>query len=193
MEILLVEDNPADARLTAEVWRDAVVRNRLHVVPDGEEAITFLRREGKYATVARPDVNLPKTDGREVLSAIKQDPDLKAIPVVVLSSSEAEQDIREAYEHHANCYITKPVGLEPFEKACGCHRDPARRHGPHLYLKFRDANGHATSLYVPRAQAAAARRAVQAWSALWDTSVAVGALNRQALRTRVRRKPGAGD
>jgi hypothetical protein len=77
--------------------------------------------------------------------------------------------------------------------ACGCHRDPARRHGPHLYLKFRDADGHATSLYVPRAQATAARRAVRAWSALWDTSVAVGALNRQALRTRVRRKPGAGD
>jgi hypothetical protein len=75
--------------------------------------------------------------------------------------------------------------------SCGCHRDPARRHGPHLYVKFRDADGRATSLYVPRAQAAAARRAVQAWRALWETSVAVGALNRQALRTRVRRKPRA--
>lgn len=75
--------------------------------------------------------------------------------------------------------------------SCGCHRDPARRHGPHLYLKFRDPDGRATSLYVPRAQAAAARRAVQAWRALWDTSMAVGHLNRQALRTRLRRKPGA--
>jgi hypothetical protein len=75
--------------------------------------------------------------------------------------------------------------------SCGCHRDPARRHGPHLYLKFRGADGRATSLYVPRAQAATARRAVQAWRALWDTSVAVGELNRQALRARARRKPGA--
>lgn len=75
--------------------------------------------------------------------------------------------------------------------SCGCHRDPARRHGPHLYLKFRDADGRATSLYVPRAQAAAARRAAQAWSALWDTSMALGHLNRQALRTRLRRKRGA--
>jgi Family of unknown function (DUF6788) len=75
--------------------------------------------------------------------------------------------------------------------SCGCHRDPARRHGPHLYLKFRDPEGRATSLYVPRAQAAAARRAVQAWHVLWDTSVVVGHLNRQALRTRWRRKPGA--
>jgi hypothetical protein len=75
--------------------------------------------------------------------------------------------------------------------SCGCHRDPARRHGPHLYLKFRDLDGRATSLYVPRAQAATVRRAVQAWRDLWDTSVAVGDLNRQALRTRLRRKPGA--
>jgi hypothetical protein len=75
--------------------------------------------------------------------------------------------------------------------SCGCHHDPARRHGPHLYVKFRDADRRATSLYVPRAQAAAARRAVQAWSALWETSVAVGELNRQALRTRVRRPPRA--
>jgi hypothetical protein len=75
--------------------------------------------------------------------------------------------------------------------SCACHRDPARRHGPHVYLKFRDPEGRATSLYVPRTQAAAARRAVQAWSALWDTSVVVGHLNRQALRTRLRRKPGA--
>jgi len=76
--------------------------------------------------------------------------------------------------------------------SCGCHRDPARRHGPHLYLKFRDPEGRATSLYVPRAQAAAARQAGQAWSALWDTSMALGHLNRQALRTRLRRKRGAG-
>jgi chemotaxis family two-component system response regulator Rcp1 len=119
VEILLVEDNPGDVRLTMEALRDGKVRNRLHVVDDGEKAMAFLRRQGGYPTAPRPDVilldlNLPRKDGREVLTEIKQDPDLKRIPVVVLTSSEAEQDILRAYNLHANCYITKPVDLEKF-------------------------------------------------------------------------------
>lgn len=119
IEVLLVEDNPGDVRLTREALRDGKVHNNLSVVPDGVEALAFLRREGKYADVPRPDVilldlNLPKKDGREVLEDIKADPALRRIPVVVLTSSEAERDIAQAYALHANCYITKPVDLDQF-------------------------------------------------------------------------------
>jgi two-component system, chemotaxis family, response regulator Rcp1 len=119
IEILLVEDNPGDVRLAVEALRDAKVRNQLHAVADGVEAIAFLRRQGRYAGVPRPDLilldlNLPRKDGREVLAEIKQDADLKRIPVVILTSSAAEQDILQAYNLHANCYITKPVDLDQF-------------------------------------------------------------------------------
>jgi two-component system, chemotaxis family, response regulator Rcp1 len=119
IEVLLVEDNPGDVRLTREALRDGKVHNNLSVVPDGVEALAFLRREGKYADAPRPDVilldlNLPKKDGREVLEDIKADPALQRIPVVVLTSSEAERDIAQAYALHANCYITKPVDLDQF-------------------------------------------------------------------------------
>ncbi|MGA2656177.1 MAG: response regulator [Verrucomicrobiota bacterium] len=118
-EILLVEDNPGDARLTRETWKESKLLNHLSVVADGAEAMAFLRREGKYANVAHPDLilldlNLPKKDGREVLAEIKADEQLRRIPVVVLTTSDAEQDILKTYELHANCYITKPVGLEQF-------------------------------------------------------------------------------
>lgn len=119
IEVLLVEDNPGDVRLTREALREGKVRNNLHTVPDGVEALAFLRREGKYAAVPRPDLilldlNLPKKDGREVLGAVKADASLRTIPVVVLTSSQAEQDIARAYDLHANCYITKPVDLDQF-------------------------------------------------------------------------------
>jgi chemotaxis family two-component system response regulator Rcp1 len=119
VEILLVEDNPGDVRLTIEALKDAKVRNNLHVAKDGVEAMAFLRQEGEYADVPRPDVilldlNLPKKDGREVLAEIKADPDLKRIPVVVLTVSQAEEDILKTYNLHANCYITKPVDLDQF-------------------------------------------------------------------------------
>lgn len=119
MEILLVDDNPADVRLTAEAFKEARVQNHLHVAEDGVEAMAFLRREGKYAQAVRPDVilldlNLPKKDGREVLAEIKADDHLRRIPVVVLTTSEAEQDIVKAYGLHANCYISKPVDLDKF-------------------------------------------------------------------------------
>ena len=119
IEILLVEDNPGDVRLAVEALRDAKVANRLHVAEDGVEAMSFLRREGRYADVPRPDLilldlNLPRRDGREVLAEIKQDVDLKRIPVVVLTSSAAEQDVVQAYNLYANCYITKPVDLDQF-------------------------------------------------------------------------------
>jgi len=119
IEVLLVEDNPGDVRLTVEVFKDAKVRNKLHVVEDGVEALAFLRREGKYAKTPRPDLvlldlNLPRKDGREVLAEIKADEALKRIPVVVLTISQAERDILRTYELHANCYITKPVDLEQF-------------------------------------------------------------------------------
>ena len=117
IEILLVEDNPADARLTREALREGFVANHLHHVVDGVEALAFLRREGKYAGAPTPDIilldlNLPRKDGREVLSELKQDPKLGLIPVVVLTTSEAEQDILKSYELHANCYITKPVEFD---------------------------------------------------------------------------------
>ena len=119
IEVLLVEDNPGDVRLTREALRDGKVQNNLSVVPDGVEALAFLRRQGKYAAAPRPDLilldlNLPKKDGREVLEDIKADPALQRIPVVVLTSSEAERDIAQAYALHANCYITKPVDLDQF-------------------------------------------------------------------------------
>lgn len=119
IEILLVEDNPGDVRLAVEALRDAKVSNNLHVVEDGVKAMSFLRREGQYASVPRPDLilldlNLPRKDGREVLAEVKQDADLKCIPVVILTSSAAEQDVLQAYNLHANCYITKPVDLDRF-------------------------------------------------------------------------------
>jgi CheY-like chemotaxis protein len=121
IEILLVEDNPGDVRLTQEAFKEGKVRNNLSVVNDGIEALTYLRQEGQYANALRPDVilldlNLPKKDGREVLAEIKQDLNLRRIPVVILTTSEAEQDILKTYNLHANCYITKPVDLERFIK-----------------------------------------------------------------------------
>ncbi|HXG31271.1 MAG TPA: response regulator [Thermodesulfobacteriota bacterium] len=119
IEILLVEDNPGDARLAQEALKEGKMNNNISVVRDGVEALAFLRQEGKYAEAPRPDIilldlNLPKKDGREVLAEIKEDPDLKRIPIVVLTTSEAEQDILKAYNLHANCYITKPVDLDQF-------------------------------------------------------------------------------
>jgi two-component system, chemotaxis family, response regulator Rcp1 len=118
-ELLLVEDNPGDVRLTMEALKEAKVINNLSVVKDGEEAMAVLRRQGKYANAPRPDLvlldlNLPKKGGLEVLAEIKQDPDLKQIPVVVLTTSQAEQDVLRTYELHANCYIVKPVDLNQF-------------------------------------------------------------------------------
>lgn len=117
VEILLVEDNPGDARLTRDALAHSDVPNTLHLARDGEEAIAFLRREPPFTTVPAPDLilldlNLPRLDGREVLHDIKSDPALKHIPVVVLTSSQAEEDILRSYRLHANCFITKPVDLE---------------------------------------------------------------------------------
>jgi len=119
VDILLVEDSPADVRLTQEALHEAKVLNTLHVVRDGVEALAFLRKEGQYAGSPRPklillDLNLPKKDGREVLAEIKQDEKLKRIPVVVLTTSKAEEDIVRTYNLHANAYITKPVELTQF-------------------------------------------------------------------------------
>ncbi|MDB4985061.1 MAG: Two-component system response regulator [Myxococcaceae bacterium] len=119
IEILLVEDNAADVRLTQEALREGKVRNRLTVARDGEEALELLQRRGSHASATRPDLilldlNLPRRDGREVLAAIKSDDELKRIPVVVLTTSSAETDILRSYDLHANCYITKPVDLEQF-------------------------------------------------------------------------------
>ncbi len=117
--ILLVEDNPGDVLLTEEALQEGKVCNDLYVAEDGMEAIAFLRREGKYEDMPRPDVilldlNLPRMDGREVLAEIKADPDLKRIPVVILTTSSADEDILKSYDLHANCYITKPVDLDQF-------------------------------------------------------------------------------
>jgi CheY-like chemotaxis protein len=119
VEILLVEDNPADVRLTREVLEEGDEPTRLNVVGDGEEAMMFLRRQGPYAHCARPslvllDLNLPKKDGREVLAELKSDAELRRIPVVVLTTSGAESDISRSYELHANCFITKPLDLDDF-------------------------------------------------------------------------------
>jgi chemotaxis family two-component system response regulator Rcp1 len=121
IEVLLVEDSPGDVRLTQEAFKDAKVHINLQVVSDGAEAMAFLGREGKYANVLRPDLilldlNLPKKDGREVLAELKGSPDLKSIPVVILTTSASHADIQGSYQHHANCYITKPVDLEGFLK-----------------------------------------------------------------------------
>ena len=121
IEILLVEDNPGDARLTIEAMREAKVRNRMHVVEDGVEAMAFLRRQGRFGEAPRPDLilralNLPRKDGREVLAEVKADPALKRIPVVILTTSRAEEDVLRAYDLHANCYVTKPVDLAQFMK-----------------------------------------------------------------------------
>jgi CheY-like chemotaxis protein len=119
IEILLVEDNPGDVRLTVEGLKEGKVKNNLSVVENGVEALAFLRKQGKYTDAVRPDLilldlNLPKKDGREVLEEIKADEQLRHIPVVVLTTSQAEQDILKAYSLHANCYITKPVDLDQF-------------------------------------------------------------------------------
>jgi len=118
-EILLIEDNLGDIRLIKEAFKEGKVINRVSVVEDGEAAMAFLRREGPYADAPRPDLilldlNLPKKDGREVLAEIKADDDLKRIPVVILTTSRAEEDILRTYNLHANCYVTKPVDLEQF-------------------------------------------------------------------------------
>ena len=119
VEILLVEDNPGDVRLTLEAFKENKMHNNLHVVGDGVEALAFLRREDQYADVPRPDLilldlNLPKKDGREVLTDIKDDENLRRIPVVILTTSRAEEDILKTYDLHVNCYITKPVDLDEF-------------------------------------------------------------------------------
>jgi two-component system, chemotaxis family, response regulator Rcp1 len=119
LEILLVEDNPADVRLTEEAFREGKIHNTLVVARDGVEAMDFLYRRGKYADAVRPDLilldlNLPRKDGREVLAEIKADPDLRRIPVVVLTTSRAEMDIVRSYNLHANCYVVKPVDLDQF-------------------------------------------------------------------------------
>lgn len=118
-DILLVEDNPGDARLAVEALKEGRMSSRLEVVVDGVEAMSFLRREDKFANAPRPhlvllDLNLPRKDGRQVLAEMKADPDLRRIPVVVLTTSQAEQDIARSYDLHANCYITKPVDLDRF-------------------------------------------------------------------------------
>jgi two-component system, chemotaxis family, response regulator Rcp1 len=120
IQVLLVEDSPGDVRLTQEAFRDANPSIRLHVAPDGVEAMAFLRQQGKYLGAPRPDLilldlNLPKMDGREVLAHIKEDDDLKTIPTVILTTSDAEADIVKSYELQANCYLTKPVQLDAFE------------------------------------------------------------------------------
>jgi two-component system response regulator len=119
VEILLVEDNPGDVRLVQEAFKEVKLCNRLSVVGDGEKGIAFLKKEGIYHDAPHPDLilldlNLPKMDGRELLEQIKQCPELRAIPIVVLTSSKSEEDIAKSYELHANCYITKPVGLDQF-------------------------------------------------------------------------------
>jgi chemotaxis family two-component system response regulator Rcp1 len=121
IDILLVEDSEGDARLAKEAMRDSKIRNTLHHVTDGEEAMAFLRKEGKHSTAPRPDLvlldlNLPKKDGRQVLAEIKGDESLKRIPVVILTVSSAEEDILKTYNLHANCYITKPIDLAQFMK-----------------------------------------------------------------------------
>lgn len=121
VEILLVEDSPADVALTQEALQESKLRNNLHVVTDGEAALSFLRNTGPYAGKPRPDLilldlNLPKKNGREVLSEIKSDPSLSMIPVVIMTVSQDERDILESYRLHANCYIRKPVKFEEFIK-----------------------------------------------------------------------------
>ena len=120
LNVLLVEDNPGDVRLTLETFRDANKSVRLHLAANGVEAMAFLRREGPHALAPRPvlillDLNLPKMDGRAVLAEVKGDIDLKTIPIVILTTSDSESDITRSYQLQANCYLTKPVRLEEFE------------------------------------------------------------------------------
>jgi len=119
IDVLLVEDDPGDVLMTREAFEHYKIRNKLHVVSDGEEAVQFLRREGEYADAVRPDLilldlNLPRVDGREVLALVKGDEKLRSIPVVVLTTSEAEEDILKSYHLHANAYVTKPVDFDRF-------------------------------------------------------------------------------
>jgi CheY-like chemotaxis protein len=119
IQILLVEDNPGDARLASEALKDGKVSNNLYHVTDGVEAMAFMRREGEYASAPRPDLilldlNLPRKDGREVLSEIKEDPELRLVPVVVMTTSAAERDLIKSYELHANAYVVKPMDLDQF-------------------------------------------------------------------------------
>ena len=119
IEVLLVEDDPGDVLMTKEAFTEHGVGNRLTVMPDGDEALAYLRREGGYADAVRPDLilldlNLPRRDGREVLAEIKNDPDLHQIPVVVLTTSQADEDILRSYQLHANAYVTKPVDYDQF-------------------------------------------------------------------------------
>jgi chemotaxis family two-component system response regulator Rcp1 len=120
LNVLLVEDSPGDARLTREAFREANASIQLHVVVDGVEAMAFLRQEAPYLKVPRPDIilldlNLPKMDGREVLARVKSDPGLKTIPIIILSTSEAQADILKSYKLQANCYLSKPVQFDAFE------------------------------------------------------------------------------
>jgi len=122
VDILLVEDSPADVLITREAFEEFRLLNTLHVVEDGVEALAFLNQAGKYASVPRPelillDLNLPRKNGREVLAEIKADPRFKTIPVVVLTTSHSEKDVLQAYDQHANCYIVKPVGFDNFVEA----------------------------------------------------------------------------
>jgi len=124
-EILLVEDNPGDVLLTQEAFREGRLAHRLWIAGDGEEALDFLRKLGKFSNAPRPDLilldlNLPKRDGRQVLEDLKSDPALRQIPVVVLTTSEAEQDVWSAYKHHANCYLTKPIQMDDFLRKMRC-------------------------------------------------------------------------
>lgn len=119
VEILVVDDNPGDVRLTAEALKDIKIRNRVHTVKDGREAITFLRRKGKHAHAPRPDLilldlNMPRMDGMQVLAEIKKDSTLMSIPVVILTGSREMEDIAQSYSLNANCYVTKPIDLEQF-------------------------------------------------------------------------------
>jgi CheY-like chemotaxis protein len=119
IEVLLVEDDPGDVLLIREAFEFNKVHNNLNVVSDGEQALEFLRRQGEHANAARPDLvlldlNLPRKDGREVLAEVKQDPELRTIPIVVLTTSEAEEDVLKSYQLHANAYVTKPVDFERF-------------------------------------------------------------------------------
>ena len=121
INILLIEDNPGDVRLTLEALKESKIINNLQVVEDGIEALSYLKKDGNYKDKPRPDLiildlNLPKKDGREVLGEIKSEDSLKQIPIVILTTSEAEEDIIKSYELHANCYITKPVNMEQFVK-----------------------------------------------------------------------------
>jgi len=122
VEILLVEDSPGDVRLTREALRDSKVRNQVHAVADGVDAMAFLRRDGRFASAPRPDLvlldlNMPRKSGHEVLAEVKGDRELRAIPVVILTSSEEEKDVARAYNLSANCYVTKPMDFQQFRRA----------------------------------------------------------------------------